>query len=158
MDLKMRPMAEAPEAEQLIVARRRGNGIEYRFIVLKNEFVGDALGFWTLPDLLRASDTLRKITPEGFEYTGEIRKPKDGEFVIFEGHVVEVGYPGAFGCEYPILRRIQPPLEYKYVTESKPRNPRTGDWCWFRGAWTLVTEEWTVEGLFLCATRREVTK
>lgn len=49
--------------------------------------------------------------PKRFEYTGEYRRPKEGEFFSNYGIICKAEVDTT--VEYPILRKVKPPREFK---------------------------------------------
>lgn len=138
MNLKMRPMSEAPADEWLLTRRSNTSGdvvydtANYRSteVFRDRPELGDGVVFCRISDLLRAAETLDKITPEGFEYTGEVRQPREGDYIANDRRALCVKYPNTYSFAYPILRRIQPPVEYRYETDGQLRQPQADEYCW----------------------------
>lgn len=136
MQLKLRPMSEAPLGVPLIVSRNHGNP-ELRTLSNSYALGPEYSGFWILSDLLRAAEILAGITPEGWELTGDLIK-------TFRGDTSDKWTSGVHCEQYAILaavRRIAPPVEYEYVTDQKYRFAKVGDFLLQGdGEWVEVDE------------------
>lgn len=113
MDLKMRPMSEAPFGKKIIIVRN--DGITGCYVKGQGVLTGDDwVGFYEISDLLRAAEILAAITPEGFQY---------------DSHEDSTKWPSYLHCQRVVnFRRIAPPVEYEYVASDKPRMQMLGDY------------------------------
>ena len=149
MDLKMRPMSDAPLKERVLVIRASG---EHATISLPNDRLRvdwaqapGVLGFYTFSDLLRAAAIPAAITPEGYEYASHEHGGGTDTDQIRYVHVR--------------FRRIAPPVEYEYIAEAEPRIARSGDWVREGWQWKLVkADEHPYGGPQLCYRRVEVKR
>lgn len=145
MDLKMRPMSEAPLNESLLIALGSG-GYGCAHFENRGVHINGALGFWALSDLLRAAEILAAITPEGYEY--------------HESDSIGVSVNLESACRSVYFRKLPPPVRYEFVAEEKRRLCVIGDWVWLDGKWTeICSENWPAYGgtcEYLCARRVEV--
>lgn len=124
MNLKPRPMSEAPSPKWLIVLMADGS---HKHIFSHNETFKtrpDIVGFYDVDDLLRAAEILAAITPEGYEYeaAGDVEPDTEAKHI----------------WRRVTFRRIAPPVEYEYVTDGKERKPRPGDWIPMHGGFSEV--------------------
>ncbi len=165
MDLKLRKMPKAPRGVPLLVKTRTG---EYAVFKIERIWTGsdNFIGFYLLDDVLAAVELLRKMTPEGYEFTGEWRNAQPGEhyLIYVKGHES----PRAVRCfsepsmyKELILRKLPEPVEVRYEAEENRRHPKVGDWAWTENGWLeITTDRHTayVCGLYLCARRVEVKR
>ena len=147
MNWKLRPMAEAPLNEQVLVIDKDGMT---QLCVFPHAPLGSqwepTKGFITVADLLRAATFLAAITPDGYEYdrgcglTEPLSSGKVARQITF--------------------RKIAPPVRYEWIAEGERRDCRIGDWVWADGKWTEIrSDNWPAygsPGKWLCARRVEV--
>ncbi len=125
MNLKMRPMSEAPLNTPILLVYTDGS---HRHTTLHGPVIpaqwGLVKGFYTFSDLLRAAEIVAAIMPEGYEYeaAGDVEPDTQAKHV----------------WRRVSFRRIAPPVEYEYVTDGKERKPRPGDWIPMHGGFSEV--------------------
>lgn len=148
MQLKPRPMAEAPLNELLLLQdQTRPKGWSMGEFTRK-ESIGHFAGFYRIADLLRAAEIVAEITPEGYKYD--------------ESDPVGISVNLQSACRSVYFRKLPPPVRYEFVAEERERQPRAGDWVWDidddnRPVWKEVHS--CVAGMLppqLCARRVEV--
>jgi len=119
MNLKLRPIEEAPAGRPLLAIWRSPSGagevreVEYA-LVSKYCGANHAVGFYLIDELIEAAKILDAITPAGYEY---------------DSHEDSTKWPSGLHCQRVVnFRRVVPPVEYEYVTDGKIRKPEANDW------------------------------
>ncbi len=109
INLKMRPMSEAPLNKQLLVILVSG---EFALISLSSERVKTGWAqtpgvqnFYEVSELIRAAEIVAAITPEGYEYEAYDHYDRATD--------------GAWICRTVWFWRLAPPVEYEYVTDGE---------------------------------------
>lgn len=150
MNLKMRPMSEAPLNVPLLLADpNRPSGWTYGEFSARDS-MHKFNGFFVLSDLLRAAEILAAITPEGCELLPElIHAPDDPKACISLHPDLHVRVK---------IRKLAPPVEYRYECEAEPREARIGDWIRSDDKWVEVKKFGFLREPRLCYTRREVKR
>lgn len=165
MNLNLRPMSEAPIGVPLLVKWKSLEISDFEWSVAGFKREGEAaryqnaIGFYLLADVLAAVELLRKMTPEGYEFTGEYRVPELNEWNMwFPGSASRLIDGAVGGAKYPILRKLPDPVEYEYVAEAEPRAPKTGDWFLSSDQkWTQAKMDFEGNS-YICARRVEVKR
>jgi len=129
MNLKPRPMSEAPLNDEILLVRDDGT---YAAICTGDypRFPPHWIGFYLIADLLRAAEIVDKITPEGYEYYVEDKTIR--------------------------FRKLPPLVRYRWEAEEGVRKIQIGDWWWdqYHQNWKLAESD--KNGVGLCARRVEV--
>jgi len=158
MILNMRPMSEAPEGVPILAGF---DDDSWQVFTLRNPHRGDAIGFYLLSDVLAAVELLRRMTPEGFAFTGEFRMAQPGELFYSQRDIARALHPLP-SVPVPILRKLPEPVKYRMEAEMKRRAPDVGDWVWSDGEWVeMCPGNWPAyagSSAYLCARRVEVER
>jgi hypothetical protein len=147
MNLKLRPISEAPLKENILVKKRTTDTWVTLSMVHESsrwEWQGYYEGFILVSDLLRAAEILAEITPEGMAY--------------FEHDTERVSQDRSVASRMIYFRRLAPPVKYEWIAEQTVREIKPGDWWWcdHRRNWQLAESD--KNGIGLCARRVEAKK
>jgi len=139
MNLKFRPMSEAPVGEDILLQYSDGT---FAVHALGEGRMTSAIGFYEISNLLRAAQILDEITPDGYEYSD-----------LDSAALYEIS-----ASRRVYFRRIPPPVEYEYVTDGVKRTPRVGDWLPQLDQWIEVKAISASALAELCYRRVEVKR
>jgi hypothetical protein len=156
MILRPRLMSEAPKTGEKVYCFAEGG---YMLSVERANLLDQDTTFYLLSDLLAAAALLHKMTPKGYEFTGEWRQAETFERYYQSGIAVTVMNTALTKGPVPILRELPEPVKYKFEAEAERRCPYLDDWVWEGLEWVEMTnanlnayrsDHW------LCARRVEV--
>jgi len=76
-------------------------------------------------------DTDKSVAPEGFEFTGEYRKPEQGEYFDEGNNVRLCTHYGQYALRYPILKkkRFKPENNEIYYSIGSELTVNQNCWC-----------------------------
>lgn len=157
MTLKPRPMSEAPKTGEKVYCFADGG---YMLSVERANLLDQDTTFYLLSDLLAAAALLEKMTPKGYEFTGEWRQAETFERYYQNGIAATVMNTALTKGPFPILRKLPETVRYRFEAEPMRRRPVIGDWVWGGVEWTeMESSNWPAyggSGEYLCARRVEV--
>lgn len=106
------------------------------------------------PPTLREVYGVDEVTiPVGWEWTGEWRVPKVGDWFTDNRGGPPVEWVISDKLHSPRLILRERPKKVWFKCEAEPRVPRNGDWFYSYGAWGESDKGG--DGVYLCATRHE---
>ena len=121
MNLKLRPMAEAPLNDEILLVRDDGT---YAAICIGDypRFPPQWIGFYLIADLLEAARIVDGLTPEGYLLTGSTYGKKPDYDDEGCGGNVRTFFVRA------VIEKLSPPVRYEFVTDGVERKPLVNEW------------------------------